>query len=207
MLDLRTRDRASSERLETLTRPETTAPATPLPGHFKVDDANGLLRISWRWFSPSAWLLTAFAIVWNTIVLLWLGVAVAGGNWGMLCFGSLNAASGIGIGYLAVSNFVNSTVVSLQHGVLQVKHSPLPWFGGGAWRREDLAQLYAEAHSGGSRNQRAPQFALCALLRNGRRVKLLGGLTERAQVLWLESTLERRLDIVDAPVAGEVDKR
>jgi hypothetical protein len=42
------------------------------------------------------------------------------------------------------------------------------------------------------------------MLRDGRRVKLVTGLTDKAQVRWLERTFETRMGIVDVPVEGEL---
>jgi hypothetical protein len=78
--------------------------------------------------------------------------------------------------------------------------------GSGAWRKEDLAQLYGEEHVSRGKNGASVTYSLNAMLRDGRRVKMLKGLTERAQVLWLERTLEGRMSIVDVPVTGELQK-
>jgi len=139
--------------------------------------------------------------------VMWFGIAIAGRQPVMALFGTLHAAVGIGVAYSTLCGFLNSTRISLEHGVLTVKHGPLPWTGAGQWRRDDLAQLYAEAVVSSGRNGRSTRYSLNAMLRDGRRVKLLKGLEERAQVIWLERTLENRMQIVDAPVDGEIEKR
>lgn len=44
------------------------------------------------------------------------------------------------------------------------------------------------------------------MLRDGRRVKLVQGLAEKAHVLWLERSFENRMQIADLPVTGELQK-
>ncbi len=205
VLDLRTRDAATEARLDLLTRPPPAA--LPLPEKFKVNDASGRLEISWRWFSPANVFLAFFAVFWNGVVVMWLGIAIAGHQPVTALFGTLHAAVGIGLAYSTLCGFLNSTRISLEHGVLTVQHGPLPWTGSGSWRREALAQLYGEAVVSNNRHGKTTRYTLNAMLRDGRRVKLLHGLEERAQVVWLERTLENRMQIVDVPVEGEIDKR
>ncbi len=205
VLDLRTRDAATDARLDVLTRPPPAA--LPLPEKFKVNDASGRLDISWRWFSPAHLFLAFFAVFWNGFMVMWFGIAIAQGEAVMALFGTLHAAVGIGVAYSALCGFINSTRITLEHGALTVKHGPLPWTGSGSWRREDLAQLYGEEVVSNGKNGRYTRYSLNAMLRDGRRVKLLKGLEERAQVIWLERTLESRMQIVDAPVEGELEKR
>lgn len=203
-MDLRTRATADQARLDALTKPPPAA--LPLPEKFKVTNEPGRLDVRWRWFSPVHLFTAFFALLWNGFMVMWFGIAIFQGEAVMALFGSLHAAVGIGIAYLSLTGFVNSTRVSLEQGVLTIKHGPLPWPGSGSWKKADLAQLYGEERINRGRNGTTVQYSLNAMLRDGRRVQLLKGLTEKAQVLWLERTLENRLDIVDVPVAGELGK-
>ncbi|MBL8919602.1 MAG: hypothetical protein JNJ54_12115 [Myxococcaceae bacterium] len=205
VMDLKTRTPADESRLDALTRP-APPPALPLPEKFTVAETPGRLEVTWRWFSAVHVFLFFFALFWNGFLVLWFGIALAQGELVMALFGSLHAAVGIGLAYSVLTGFVNRTRIALEHGVLTVKHGPLPWPGSGEWKREDLAQLYGEQHVSRGKNGTTTTWSLNAMLRDGRRVKLLKGLTERAQALWLERTLEGRMSIVDAPVVGEMEK-
>jgi hypothetical protein len=207
VMDLRTRAAATDEKLEALTRPPPPAPAIPLPEAFEVQDGQGRFSVSWRWRSLGVAFLAVFALFWNGFMLVWFSIAIATSQWAMAAFGTLHALVGLFLAYSVVSQLLNTTRVTLEHGVLRVTHGPIPAPGGGEWKREDLAQLYGEQIERRTKNGgRVFSYDLNAMLRDGRRVKLVKGLTDKAQVLWLERALETRMHIVDVPVAGELAK-
>lgn len=205
-MDLRTRSGATNELVDALTRP-APPPALPLPEQFKVVETPGRLDVRWRWFAPVHLFLLVFALFWNGFMVMWFSIALAQGITAMALFGSFHAIIGIGVGYGALAGLINSTRISLEGGLLSVRHGPLPWVGAGDWKKEDLAQLYGEQRVISGKNGRRTTFSLNAMLRDGRRVTLVKGLTDKTQALWLERALETRLQIVDAPVRGELDKR
>jgi hypothetical protein len=53
----------------------------------------------------------------------------------------------------------------------------------------------------------ASSYSLLGIDQQGRKVKLLSGIEDKDQVLYLEQALERRLGIEDSPVAGELASR
>lgn len=209
VVDLRTRAAATNDRLDALTRPPPPRPAVPLPEAFQVDERDGRFSVTWRWRKLESVVPFAFmAVFWNAIVLTSL-FSWKGKQWsGDATFHLLFAALGVHLVYTAVTRLFNSTTITLEHGVLRVKHGPIPALGGGAWQRDDLAQLYAEEIVQLRRNRaESHTYDLNAMLRDGRRVKLIKGLKDKGQVRWLERTLETRMDIVDIEVEGELAKR
>lgn len=207
VMDLRTRTAATDDQLEALTRPPPPPPAIPLPEAFQVQDGQGRFSVSWKWRSLGVAFLAFFALFWNGFMVVWFSIAIASGQWAMAAFGTLHALVGLFLAYSVLSQLLNTTVVTLEQGVLRVKHGPVPALGGGEWKREELAQLYGEeierrTKSGG----RVYSYDLNAMLRDGRRVKLVKGLTQKGQALWLERALETRMNIIDVPVAGELPK-
>lgn len=161
--------------------------------------------MSWRWRSVATAFLFVFALFWNGFLVVWFSTAFASGTTEMALFGSIHALVGVGLAYSVLMQLFNSTRVTLEQGVFQVRHGPLPWLGGGSWKREDLAQLYGEQVVRNTKNGgRVFSYDLRAMLRDGRRVKLVTGLTDKAQVRWLERTFETRMGIVDVPVEGEL---
>lgn len=204
VLDLRTRSPADEARLDALTRPAPSG-AVPLPQKFQVTDSGGQLEVRWRWFNAGHVFSLGFAVLWNAFMVAWMGGAILGKAWPMVAFGSLHALVGVGLAYWSLAGLLNSTRVRLSQGELRVTHGPVPW-PGGLWRREDLAQLYGEESASRRNNRTHLTWTLCAMTRDGRRHSLVKGLTEKAQVLWLERTLEARMNIVDQPVHGEMAK-
>jgi hypothetical protein len=95
---------------------------------------------------------------------------------------------------------VNSTRIAVEGGILTVRHGPLPWPGNRSLPVADLQQLFCEEVVGskGSRSYR-----LNAVLKTGKKLRLVTALKEPDQALYLEQLLETRLGIVDVAVAGE----
>ncbi len=76
-------------------------------------------------------------------------------------------------------------------------------------RRADVAQLYVVHQSSHHERGRGPvdTWALEAVLKNGHKTRVIGGLEDLDLALWLEQRLELELGIVDRPVQGEVNGR
>lgn len=203
-------DGAEQSQLQT-----PTAPRVPLPEKFVVEETPGELHVRWRWFTPVTLFLIPFALGWNAFLVGWYALAFSGvgGDSGgepffgprliMLVFPVAHVAVGVGLGYSVLTGLFNSTRLTVAHNLLQIRHGPLPWLGGGTWERAELAQLFVEEET--TRN-RGSTFRLSAVLRDGRQVPLLKGLREKAQARWLEQALEGRMRIEDRPVAGEASR-
>ena len=71
----------------------------------------------------------------------------------------------------------------------------------------DLEQLYSKEHvsrtnKGGVRYS----YEVHALTRSGNHVKILGGLSDTEQALFIEQEIEKNLRIEDTPVRGEISR-
>ena len=175
----------------------------PLPQKFVVDDRrHGGLTVRWRWFQPAAYFLVFWCLIWDAALVSFL--AGAGGFAPFLIF---HLAAGVGMTYWTLSLFLNSTVVEATRDRLSIRHGPLPWPGNLELTGREVAQLYGteEIHRG--KNGTSITYSLNAIDRQQHKKRLLKGLKEVEQVLWLEQALERHLGIEDAPVDGEVARR
>jgi hypothetical protein len=189
-------------------------PKAALPARFKVEEDGMTTRISWRWFNPILHLFLAFfCVAWDGFLLLWYGIAFSVASDAqpmslvMLVFPIAHVAVGVGLTYFTLAGFVNRTHIEVNRDRLCIRHAPLPWKGNQELAGRQLTQLYGEEVLHRGRNGVSTTYTLLALDREGRKVKLLSGLTEKDQVLYLEQALERRLGIEDAPVVGEVAAR
>lgn len=177
----------------------------PLPKRFRVEDQDGMTRIRWRWFTPSHLFLLVFCILWNGFLATWYGISFAvDAPLIMKLFPIIHVAVGVGLSYYTLTGFVNRTVIEVSRSQLTIHHGPLPWRGNMSEPGRQFTQLYGEENSRTNKGHTTFTYDLIALDREGRKVKLLSGLTEKDQVLYLEQTLERRLGIEDAPVDGEI---
>lgn len=203
VLDLRTRDAADEVRLDALTRPAPAEPI-PLPPGFRLTDADGQLEVRWRWFHLGHVVALLASLMWNVSSLLWLSLTLLSKKWEELVLLFPHVVVGLGLGYWGLAGLMNAARLTVSQGELSLRHGPLPW-PGNVWAREHIAQLYGEERPG-RRNPSVVTWALCLMTRTGRRHSLVTGLTDKSQARWLERTLEARLNIVDAPVQGEMPK-
>lgn len=190
-------------------RPKLQRAKAALPARFEVEDDGTTTRISWRWFTLRTLALAAFCVFWDGFLIVWYGAALSSPKTPVMAvlFPLLHVGAGAGLTYTVLTGFINRTRVEVNRALLTIRHGPLPWVGNRVLPGRSLAQLYGEEVTSKSRNGTSVTYSLFALDREGRKVKLLSGLEEKDQVLYLEQTLERRLGIEDVPVDGEVATR
>ncbi len=141
-------------------------------------------HLRWRWLSRRT-LIGLFAIVPSGWVLVHLREpeqSLAENYVNPL--GLIMAAMlVVGLG-IVVLHLVNHTSVTSDGQWLEVRHGPIPWFGGGRWAIADIARVFVETHvygSGGSKKARSVDWTVNAVLRSGEAVELVGGPITRAR--------------------------
>lgn len=199
-------------RLEEIRKPtQDVAPAVrprvELPPRFTVDDSFGGLTIRWRWFSPAILFLAFFAVVWDSFLVFWYSMAFGiGAPWIFVVFPIVHLAVGVGLTYLVVACFFNSTTIAVADGRLSVRNGPLPWPGGAEFETADFDQIYCEEKVRRNDGTDHRSYAVYALTRGGTKRKLLDGLTDADQAVFVEQRLEDFLKIKDRPVDGEMPR-
>lgn len=178
--------------------------AVPMPDKVDVIDAGGELQITYRWFSPKYIFLIVFAVFWNGFMLVWHGISLASGAWFMSVFGLLHTADGIGLAYYTLAGLLNKTTVWIGMGQMAIRHWPLPWLGNRQLQASDIAQVYSRERVSHSKNSTSYSYQVQAILQNGRKQELLGGLSDVDQALYIEQEIERHLGIQDRPVRGQI---
>lgn len=186
----------------------------PLPAQFSLDDDGRNLTIRQRWFHPALFFLLFFAIAWDSFLVFWYSMALGnqgppgGFRWLMIIFPIAHVAVGVGITYGTLAGFLNTTVIRVADGWLSVQHGPLPWLGNVALATDDVDQIYCKRKTHRHRDDdgstsTSMNYEVHAIL-GERQVKLLGGLHDPQQALFVEQRLERCLQIEDRPVPGEM---
>ena len=216
-VDLR-RGIAACDRCGSVTRLDDVAPAdTPTarpvvtrPTGFTVEEHAGVLAVRWRWWSPMYIYMAFFCVLWDGFILFWYSSVVfgpnlknGGGDWFFVLFPLGHVAAGMWMTYATLCGWVNRTTVAAGHGLLRVRHGPLPWPGS---RDHDAAHLRTLfVREGEARqNGNAAAYDLLARTDDGGEVKLLGGLDAKEKALFLERTIEDHLGLTHEPVAGAV---
>jgi DNA-directed RNA polymerase subunit RPC12/RpoP/uncharacterized membrane protein len=176
----------------------------PLPERLMVHTAGGGLRIERRWYAWTAIFLVFFCVVWFGFLAFWYLMAFSTGAWLLMLFPLLHVAVGLFLAYFTAALFVNTTEIVVADGVLTVRHGPLPWLGNRQIATDALEQLYCEEHVSRSRNGTTITYSVRARSKDGRMVKLVTGLPERDQAMYIEQEVERHLGIADRHVSGQV---
>jgi hypothetical protein len=181
------------------------------PRHWRVDDFGPDLTIGWRWYTHAIWFLVFFAIIWDGFLFVWYTVAIGQllsgkGDWSaviMLVFPTLHLLVGVGITYAVFATFLNRTEVKLSSGELTVYQGPLPVWGNKRVSTIDINQLFVSEQCHQRKRGCGYSYNLNALLTSGERISLLSNIQEPAEALYLERTLEERLQLADQRVAGD----
>ncbi len=200
-------------------------PRVPPPPRWRVDDWGTDLRIGWRWWTPAALFLLFFCVAWDSFLVFWYAMvlgpaapaAPGGFLWFAIVFPIAHVAVGLVITYVTLALHLNRTTVRVHGGQLTVRHGPIPWGGNRTLQTDDIEQLYCAPSTDGFRVRAASaqhaqpgamgagHYDLCALLRDGTKVRLLRALTDLDHALFLEQKLEACLGIADRRVRGEVE--
>jgi len=190
-------------------QPKRARPEVPLPAKFTISRSSMGLEVLWRWWSPRYIFLALFCLAWDSFLAVWyLGVFTRGlGPETLLSavFPLIHVAAGVGITYSTAAGFLNRTRLGVQSGVLSIRHGPLPWGGNQDISTAQLDQLYCKRCMRQNKGSTTVTFELHAVLGDGRQRKLISGLEDATQALWLEQELERYLEIEDRRIGGEME--
>jgi hypothetical protein len=178
----------------------------PRPPNMRIEHSGADITFTWRWFTPTFIFLAFFALFWNGFMAVWFGIAIVSRIWPMALFGILHAGVGLFLAYTALAGFVNSTVLRIGRGELEVRYGPLPWLGNRRLETAEIAQLYCKEKVTYRRGTSHSTHEIHVATRDNRDIKLLSGLPDSVQALFLEQEIERYLGIKDQPVRGEMVK-
>lgn len=192
-------------------RPETpqagrsTEPLpVPLPGQITVSSAGGGMVIERRWFSATAIFLVIFCALWFGFLAVWYALAWGTGNLIVLLFPLIHVTAGLILLYSTIAMMVNRTWITVAGGRLTVRHGPMPWPGKRDLPTSTLEQLYCQEHVSRSKNGTSITYSVRVRRTDGKLEKLVEGLPERDQALYIEQRVEQHLGIVNHPVADEL---
>lgn len=178
-----------------------------LPEGMEAFNNGDSLEITRRWFSLANILLTVFTLFWCGFLAFWYATALQGGNLAMFLFPLIHVAVGVGLSYYVLAGYVNKTYIHVDHFAISIRHAPLPWFGSRTVDAQDIKQVYVKRHiSHSRRGGTSVTFEVHALTHSGKNLKLLGGLKNGEQALFIEQEIEKFLRIEDVPVRGEMDQ-
>ena len=201
-----------------MSTPSGTLPA-PMPDGVTREVLPSGLRLTYRWFKPAAaWSMLVFCVIWDGFIVLWYSQANTVLDWSQglaalaslevlfLVFPLIHVAIGAVITWFTACSFVNRTTIDVSPREIAVRIGPLPWPGNRSVAPAQVAQIYREQVVHQTKNGESVTYRLSAVLKVGRKLELLSGLTSADQALYFEQEIERHLGIRDQPVTGEMRK-
>ena len=180
-------------------------PEVPIPPRYSLESLGSELEITRSWFSPAIFFLAFFCIVWDGFLVFWYGIAFSQADtpWMMIIFPTLHLAVGVGMTYFVLCSFVNRTRIKVSMGQLTVRHGPLPWPGNYTMNSADVEQVYCQSKFHNGKNGGRFTYEVHAVLLDGTKQKLVSGLDDPDQAIFIEQQLEDHLSIKDRRVPGE----
>jgi predicted Zn finger-like uncharacterized protein len=167
----------------------------------------GALILKQRWFSFQIIFLVFFCVAWDGFLVFWYSMALVGeAPWIFLVFPVIHVAVGVGLTYTALAGLLNSSIVSVNPQKLSITHGPLPWKGNMTLSIWDLTQIFCQEEMNHRKNGTYYTYQLSALMKDGRKIKLLSRLESADIAIYMEQQIESWLKIQDRPVHGEIPR-
>ncbi|MCU0703064.1 MAG: zinc-ribbon domain-containing protein [Fimbriiglobus sp.] len=189
-------------------RPDNLA-MLPIPDGVRVDDDGYTRRLSYRWFTPVVFFLAFFCVAWDSFLVFWYTMALAGPvkgaggfQWLMVVFPVAHVAVGVGLTYYTVCVFLNRTTVSVGDR-LKVEHLPLFWPGQVSLPADAVRAVYCEQSSTTRKGTTRFHYTLKAVKDDGRAITLLANLDSLPRARFFERKIEEWLNLPPTPVPGE----
>lgn len=163
------------------------------------------IEFVWSHFKPMAFFLLFFCAIWNGFLIFWyFGLNTTDMPLIAKLFPIGHIAVGIGLTYYTVSLFIDKTSISINNGILRVKDFPLPLGNTKNINIIDIKQIYVSEKISSDENSSSSSFVLMAITNDGKLIKIVKGLNEKEEALFLEQELEKILNIQPESVKGEV---
>jgi len=148
-----------------------------------------------------------FAVLWNVMLLPFVGVAIMSGQLAFLLGVSVHLFVGLGFLYHILTVLINTTYISIDEYDLIVEHRPLKHIANRDKNIEcrDIDQIYVKKYVTGRTNDVIHHaHKVVVILNNGDELDLIAGIRNKEKALYLEQEIELFLKIKDRPVEGEV---
>ena len=177
-----------------------------IPSQIKINKGFQQLTITRKWFDVKYIFIAPLVFIWNAFIFYWYKMALSSPNieWFFLLFPILHVGMGIGLTYYVLTGLFNKTIISVTFNSITIKHSPFPYSGNRTVASKTLLQLYCKREDFWSRFHGSSLFTVHAITSGQENIKLLSGLENAEQALFIEQEIEKFLHIEDKPVKGEV---
>ncbi|QQS30838.1 MAG: hypothetical protein IPM47_07915 [Sphingobacteriales bacterium] len=189
--------------------------AEPVKERTEIDMPDGIdvlhlaseLTLYIKWSSAFNKFLLLFTAIWNSVVMLFVVVAILTGQWIILLFISIHLSVAIGLTYYLIALRFNTTEISVTKQRVTIRHKPIwvPFFKNREVNALDIKQLYTAQYVAGRVNQQ-PQYAyeVKLITKSDQSIRILHGLKRPVQAQYIEQEIEKYLQIKNVRVEGEL---
>lgn len=172
-----------------------------MPKSITIEDSPNGMTVKRRWFSLTYIGLLFFCIFWDGFLVFWYFIAFTQSSPLMMkIFPIIHVVVGIGITYTTIAGFLNTTRIHVNYQHLSIHHSPMPWPGNRKFEADSIEQIYCKRSNMQTNDQYT--FNVLARLTEGKKIKLLRGLHDEDEALYIEQELERFLGLKHRYVKG-----
>jgi hypothetical protein len=202
-------------RVLTLFSTPSSAPSGPpprgevaLPARFTIEErADGGLAIHRRWFRPQFLFLLGFCVIWfGALSVFYAGILASGAPGFAALFPLLHVGIGLWIAYFTLAGLFNTSTITVHDETLSVRHGPLPWRGVPAVPAARITQLYCKQRIHHGKNGTTTTYEVWIARDEGGALKLVSGLDDPDQALFVEQRVEKALGLSNLPMPGELPR-
>ena len=178
----------------------------PIPENMELLEDHGDLVIRRTWRGAYLWPLLLFCIVWDGFMIFWYKMAFSDPSAPLMVkvFPIGHVAVGVGLTYFVIAGFLNKTDITISFFSVKVRSFPVKWFGDKEVAVDDIQQLYVTEKISQNKNGTQVRYTVNIMTKSNRQIKLVSGLQEREQAIFIEKKIEEILALPDEAVAGEV---
>ena len=174
------------------------------PDKIKVSKDFQHLRIVKKWFGLKFIFLTLFVIIWDAFLINWYSIQFSRSLESIfdllfILFPLFHLLVGVILTYYVLAGYLNKTFIDVDFNSITVRHEPLPFWGNKKVSTKTIKRLYYEWDDffGIPDNRRSGYhfFAVYAITNEKRIIKLVRGLDNNEQALFVKQEIGKFLNI------------
>ncbi len=172
------------------------------PPGIKVTKEGDELKIKRRWQWTTGLLVVAIGGVMLYFMLAGFGDRFEGILTAFTFVSVFQLVFVVVLFYFGLAELLNTTTITVGHGAIEISHRPVPWIGNHRVVAGDLKQLFCKEKVHRTRHGERYTYEIHAQTKAGGDIKLLTGLPDGQQAVFIESEIEEYLGIKDEHVYG-----
>jgi hypothetical protein len=178
-----------------------------LPMGIELNSKDGVLTIKRKWFNRGFLVVVLLAIAWNGAIVIWNESlnSTLGSSPIATIYPFIHLIIGLILFYYTLAGLVNTTIFTISKESILIKNRPIPWFGISTIASSKLKQLYSTKKNPYKNKNEKDIFHIYALLKNGKKLKIVHGLHTDNQALYIEQQIEQYLGIKDRHISNELE--